>query len=69
MGGASSIARNIEISWRGHTHVSSERQDLISGVNIESSAEKHIREAGAEERVKSDQGREKDTSSDNSLSY
>ena len=64
MGGASSIAENTEMARRDH--ISSERQGLISGVNMESSAEKHIREAGAEERVTSDEGREKDTSSDNS---
>ena len=63
MGGASSIAENTEMARRDH--ISAEGQGLISGVNMESSADKSIREAGAEERVASDQGREKDTSSDN----
>ena len=57
MGGASSIAENTEMERRDH--ISSERQDLISGVNMESSAEKSVREAGGKERVASDQGREK----------
>jgi len=61
MGGASSIAENTGMTRRDH--ISSERQGLISGVNMESSS---VREAGAEERVASDQGREKDTRSDNS---
>ena len=62
MGGANSIVKNIEMARRE----SSKGQGLISGVNMESSAEKSIREAGAEERVASDQGRENDTRSDNS---
>ena len=47
-------------------HITSEGQGLISGVNMESSAEKSVREAGTEEWLASDQGREEDTSSDNS---
>ena len=64
MGGASSIAENTAMAWRDH--ISAERQGFISGVNMESSVKKSVREAGAEERVARDQGREKDTSSDNS---
>ena len=62
--GANITAKNTGMERRDH--ISSERQGLIPGVNMESSVEKSVREAGAEERGTSDQGREKDTSSVNS---
>ena len=66
MGGANGIVKDEEVTRRDD--ISAERQSLISGVNMESSVDKRVRETetGSEEGKTSDQGRESDTRSDNS---